>query len=211
MQRYSRRALLAASGTVGIAGFAGCLGGGSGNEQDCSGDQRSVEVAPAGDPESDVTVAAYEDFECPGCGQFVEQVYPAAIADYVENEEVAYEHRDFPVTIGGEWSRKVPNAAFAVAEDAGEDAYYEFVKEVYEFQDEYSEENVSGLAGELGADEEVVMEAIEEKPFCEQVNESISEAEDRGVSATPTVFVNDEQLEAPGPEELREAIESELA
>jgi protein-disulfide isomerase len=210
MQQYSRRALLATSGTIGIAGFAGCLGGAS-DEVDCSGDQREIDVTPAGDPESDVTVAVYEDFECPGCAGFAQDVYPLAVAEYVENEEIAYEHRDFPVTVGGEWSLRVPNAAFAVAEDAGEDAYYEFIKEVYEFQGEYSEENVTGLAGELGADEAVVGDAIEEEPFCEQINESISEAEDRGVSATPTVFVNDQQLENPNPEELTEAIEGELA
>ncbi|MCH7659040.1 MAG: thioredoxin domain-containing protein [Euryarchaeota archaeon] len=212
MQGYSRRALLASAGALSTSALAGCFGsGGGGNEEDCSGDQREIEVEPAGDPESEVTVAAYEDFECPGCGQFAQQVYPAAVADYVEDGEIAYEHRDFPVTVGEEWSWRVPNAAFAVAEEAGEDAYYEFIKGVYEFQGEYSEENVTGLAGELGADEEVVGEAIEEEPFCEQINESISEAEDRGVGATPTVLVNDQQLEAPNAEELREAIESELA
>ena len=213
MEGYSRRALLASAGALSASAFAGCLGGGSdsGNEMDCSGEQRNVEVAPAGDPESDVTVTAYEDFECPGCGQFAQQVYPAAVAEFVENEEIAYEHREFPVTIGGEWSRKVPNAAFAVAETADEDAYYEFIKDVYQYQGEYSEENVTGLAVELGADEEVVREAIEEEPFCEQINDSIVEAEERGVSATPTVFVNDQQLEAPNAEELTETIESELA
>lgn len=211
MQGYSRRALLASAGALSAGTLAGCLGGDGDGEQDCSGDQRSVEVEPAGDPDSDVTVTVYEDFECPGCGEFAQNVYPAAVEEFVENDEIAYEHRDFPVTIGDEWSRRVPNAAFAVAEDAGEEAYYEFVKEVYQFQGEYSEDNVAGLAAELGADENVIREAIEEEPFCEQINESIDEAEDRGVSATPTVFVNDEQLEAPSADELREAIEAELS
>jgi protein-disulfide isomerase len=209
MNRPTRRAFLAAA-SAGAAGLAGCLGGGD-EERDCSGDQRSVDVPPAGDPDSDVTVVAYEDFECPGCGQYAREVYPAAVAEFVEDGRIAYEHRDFPVTVGGEWSWRVPNAAFAVAEDAGEDAYYAFVKEVYRFQDEYDEGNVAGLAGEVGADEEWVEEAIEEEPFCEQIHDSVDEAEDRGVSATPTVFVGDEQLEAPAADELREAIEAELA
>lgn len=211
MQKYSRRALLASAGALSTSLLAGCTGDNGDGERDCSGDQRSIEVEPAGDPESDVTVAAYEDFECPGCGEFAQNVYPTAVEEFVENGEIAYEHREFPVTIGDEWSWRIPNAAFAVAEDAGEDAYYEFIKEVYQFQGEYSEENVAGLAEELGADEDAVREAIEEEPFCEQINESVAEAEDRGVSATPTVFVNDEQLEAPSADELREAIEAELA
>ncbi|MEM4780869.1 MAG: thioredoxin domain-containing protein [Halalkalicoccus sp.] len=210
MNGYSRRALLASAGTLSVGALAGCLGGGGDGERDCSGEGRAIEVEPAGDPESDVTVAAYEDFECPGCRQFAQEVYPAAVAEYVEDGEIAYAHRDFPVTIGDEWSWKVPNAAFAVAETAGEDVYYAFVKDVYEFQGEYGEDEVAGLAAELGAEEEAVREAIEAEPFCEQINASIDEAEDRGVSATPTVFVNDQQLEAPSADELREAIEAEL-
>ncbi|MFC6906037.1 DsbA family protein [Halalkalicoccus tibetensis] len=210
MQGYSRRALLASAGALSAGALAGCTGGDDGGERECSGDQRDVDVEPAGDPDSDVTVAAYEDFECPGCGQYAQEVYPAAVEEFVEAGEVAYEHRDFPVTIGDEWSWRVPNAAFAVAEDAGEEAYYAFIKEVYQFQGEYSEDDVAGLAAELGADEDVVREAIEEEPFCEQINDSVAEAEDRDVTATPTVFVNDEQLEAPDSGELREAIEAEL-
>lgn len=211
MQGYSRRALLASAGALSTGALAGCTGGdGGGDERECSGDQRSVDVSPAGDPESDVTVTAYEDFECPGCGQYATEVYPAAVEEFVAAEEIAYEHRDFPLTINEEWSWLVPNAAFAVAETADEDAYYEFIGDVYRFQGEYGEDDVVGLAAELGADEEAVREAIEEEPFCEQIHESIDEAEERGVSATPTVFVNDEQLEAPASGELREAIESAL-
>lgn len=200
--------MLAAIGAAGTAGLAGCSGSAA---RDCGGEQRSVEVPPAGGSESDVTVAAYEDFECPGCAQYAQQVYPAVVEEYVENGEIAYERHDFPVTIDGEWSWKVPNAAFAAGEDAGEDAYYGFVEEAYRLQDEYSEDAVAGLAADLGADEDHVRAAIDEEPFCEQLNESVSEAQDRGVEATPTVFVDDQRLEAPAADELRRAIESALS
>lgn len=213
MQSYSRRALLAGAGALSASALAGCLGGGGGNnsggsDHECSGEQRSVEVPPAGDPDSNVTVAAYKDFECPACKQYAENTAPEIKADYVETGEIAYEHRDLP--FHGEWSWPVANASLAVFESAGKGAYYTFVEEVYQYQGEYSADNVAGLAGELGADEGTVRAAIENGPFCEQLTESRAEAEERGVQATPTVFVNDQQFEGPSANDLREAIESEL-
>ncbi|ADJ14180.1 DsbA family protein [Halalkalicoccus jeotgali] len=217
MKRFSRRALLASAGTLSAGGLAGCLGGGSGgsggngsgDERECSGEQRSVEVPPLGDPESDVVVTAYEDFACPGCKQYAENTAPEIKAEYAEPGDIAYEHRDFP--FHGEWSWPVANASLAVFEDAGAEAYYPFIEEVYQYQGEYSADNVAGLAAELGASEQPVREAIESGPFCEQLKESKSEGQQRGIEATPTVFVNDQQLQAPSVEELREAIESALS
>lgn len=215
MERYSRRALLAGAGALSAGTLAGCLGGGNGgssgsDEHECSGEQRSVEVPPAGDPESDVTVTAYEDFACPHCRRYAEDTAPEIKADYVETGEIAYVHRDLPIPMDETWSWAVPNASLAVFEDAGADPYYTFVEEVYQFQDEYSADNVAGLGAELGADEEAVRTAIESGPFCEQVKDSKAEAEQRGVSGTPTVFVNDRSLQNPSVDELREAIESAL-
>jgi protein-disulfide isomerase len=210
MHQPSRRTFLAAA-SAGVAGLAGCLGGGGDDEgRDCSGEQRSVEVPAAGDPDSEVTVAAYEDFECPGCREYALNVYPQIEREYVEPGTVAYEHRDLPIPVEEEWSWRVPNAALAVLEDAGGEAYYGFVHEVYQHQGDYTEDIVGEVATNQGADEGVVREAIEEEPFCEQLNESRAEALDRGVESTPTVFVNDQRLEAPSAEELAEAIEEEL-
>lgn len=214
MQGYSRRALLAGTGATAVGVLAGCLGGddsGSESDRECSGEQRSVEVPPAGDPDSDVTVAAYEDFGCPHCRDYAEDTAPEIKADYVEPGTIAYEHRDLPIPVDEEWSWEVANASLAVFEDAGAQPYYTFIEEVYQYQDEYSADNVAGLAGELGADEGTVREAIENGPFCEQLTESRTEAEERGVEATPTVFVNDQQFESPSADDLREAIDSELA
>lgn len=213
MQQYSRRALLASAGALSTGALAGCLGGGNGSESDheCSGEQRSVDVPPAGDPESGVTVAAYTDFACPHCRTYARNTYPEIEAGYIEPGTIAYEHHDFPLPMDAMWSWAVPNAAFAVFEETGAEAYYTFVEEVYRYQGEYSADNVAGLAGELGADEEPVRAAIENGPFCEQLTENRAAAQERGVNATPTVFVNDQQLEAPGVEDLREAIDSALA
>lgn len=216
MKGFSRRALLASAGTLSAGGLAGCLGGGTGgsggggDEHECSGEQRSVEVPAAGDPESDVTVTGYTDFACPHCREYARNTYPEIESEYVSPGLIAYDHHDFPLPMDETWSWAVPNASLALFEETDAQAYYTFVEEVYRYQGEYSEENVVGLAAELGAAEEPIRAAIEDGPFCEQLVTGRAEAVNRGVSATPTVFVNDTQLEAPGADELREEIESAL-
>lgn len=211
MTHYSRRRVLAAAGALSGAGLAGCLGGNGGDStRECSGEQRSVDVPPAGDPESDVTVAAYEDFACPGCREYALNVLPRIEDEYVEPGAIAYEHRDLPIPVDEEWSWKVPNAAFVVFEAAGREAYYEFIPAAYQHQGDYSEETIVGVATDLGAEEGAVRDVLESEPFCEQLVESRAAALDRGIEATPTVLVNDQALESPGEEELREAIEAEL-
>lgn len=209
MKQYSRRALLGTAGTAGVMGFAGCLGGGSsgssGGQRECSGEQRSVEIPPAGNPEAGVTVAAYTDFECPHCRDYIRNVYPGIEADYVEPGMIRYEHHDIPSL--GEWSWKVANASLAVLEGTDTESYYTFIQDVFQYQGEYTVDTVTRVGVELGADEGTVRNAIESEPFCEQLHESRQAALDRGVEGTPTVFVNDRALEAPSADDLRGAIE----
>ncbi len=214
MDQYSRRGLLGAVGTAGVVGLAGCLGGGSGSgggrQRECSGEQRSVEVPPAGNPEAGVTVAAYTDFACPHCRRYMQNTYPGIERDYIQSGKIAYRHRDFPIPVDETWSWLIPNAAFAVYADTDVAGYYTFVERVFQYQGKYSKDTVTGVGTEAGARASVVRQALEREPFCRQINRIKQAAEERGVSATPTVFVNDRKLEAPSADDLRGAIESAL-
>lgn len=213
MDHHSRRALLAAIGTVGVGGMAGCLSsgsdGGGGGQRECSGEQRSVEMPPIGNPQAGVTVDSYTDFACPHCREYMRTVYPVIEREYVRPGRIAYLHRDYPIPLN-QWSWLIPNAAFAVYADADVEGYYTFVERIFEYQNEYSVETVTQVGTEAGARANTVQQALERDPFCRQINRIRQRAEERGVSATPTVFVNDRMLEAPSTDELREALESAL-
>ncbi|WP_331235667.1 DsbA family protein [Natronorarus salvus] len=211
MQRRlpTRREVLLAVGAAGTVGTAGCLGDDGGAEGDCSGEQREVDVPAMGDPDSGIEVEVYEDFACPSCRTYELDVAPEIKDRYVEPGEISYHTHDFPIPVDDTWSWKVPNAALAVLEDAGEEAYVDFGAEVYELQGEYEADSLAALAASHGADEATVREAIDEEPFCEQIVESRQAGIDRGVEGTPTVVVNDEFLEEWSVEAVSDAIEAE--
>ncbi|MCU4744347.1 DsbA family protein [Natronoglomus mannanivorans] len=200
----TRRAVLATISGAATVGVAGCL---SDDSRDCSGEQRRAEVPARGDPDSTISIEYYRDFSCGSCATYEAGIVPFLTSNYIDPEIVRYETHDFPVL--DEWSWKIPNAAYAVFEETDLSTHVEFTTGVFELQGDYSTESVAELAADLGASPEAVTAAIEDEPYCRQIVDGREEASDRGVDATPTVYVNDRKLEGNEINDIGDVIESE--
>lgn len=190
--KRSRRQFLAFT-AAGITGtVAGCLS----DEDDLTPTGETVDELPTpvqGNPDADVTVAVYEDFSCPGCQSYKLTVYPDIKAEFVETDRIRYEHHDRRV-LDDEWSYRIPSAARAVQDTEGDDAFFAFAEAIYPHQGEYSFDTVEEVATEVGADGDVVRAAAEDLTYLPVIEASSEAGQDRGVSSTPTVAVNDELL-----------------
>ncbi len=192
-------------GTVGS--LAGCtvpfLGGP--DPPDCTGDQITELPAPASGPEeAPVTVAIYTDFDCPHCQDFFTEAYPT-VRDRTSADTVRFVHHDFPIPVS-EWSYPVASAARAVQDARSEAAFWEFTEQAYQHQSEYSTAVLEELAQKTETDPKTVRNASEQLPYCQLLKQEREHGTDRGVEGTPTVFVNDQKLEAPSADELTTAI-----
>lgn len=76
-------------------------------------------------------------------------------------------------------------------------------------QDNFSYGLFKDLAAELNAniDGEKVRQAAKTGAYCKLLNAEAKQASDRGVSGTPTVYVNEKKLEAPSANSLIDAIQ----
>lgn len=217
-ERTTRRALVGAVG-AGISALAGCFtvsqneseGGGAGtqtstatatdtSERDDSGTATSdVELLPtpvAGDPDAAVTVAVYEDFACPHCQTFNQDVYPDLRSEYVEPGAIRYEHHDLPIPVDETVSWQAPNAARAVQATVGDDAFYEYVHLLFANQRSLGPNTYEALADEVGADGATVRSAAENRRYDATIQADRQQGIDAGVRGTPTAFVNGELVEA---------------
>lgn len=52
-----------------------------------------------GNPSAPIQLIVYDDYECPGCGEFYEQTLRHLIDTYVADGKVYLIHRDFPLTM----------------------------------------------------------------------------------------------------------------
>lgn len=167
---------------------------------------------PAGGT-GDVVVTLYEDFLCPACRQ-LEEVSGDYLDELAAGPDVTVEYR--PVAIldrlsaGSEYSTRSAAAAVCVAEEEGEDGFRAFVDALFAAQ---PAEGTAGpddaalaeLARSTGAGEESAA-CISEGRFTGWVQRSTQQAQELGVTGTPTVWVDGVPTQARTPEELAAAV-----
>ncbi|AHF99171.1 disulfide bond formation protein [Halostagnicola larsenii XH-48] len=192
-----RFAATALAGT-GVA-VAGCLNSNSGNvegELELEGESE-LPVPVAGDPDADVTVMVFKDFGCPACAKYTESIYPDIKSTYIEPGDIRYEFRDFPIPSSDEWSWEIASAARSVQDQGGDEAFWQFEENIYsEFNDGYSLEVIESTANDAGVDGEQVVTDTEDGAFRDELETEKERASNAGIEATPSVFVDGEQVEA---------------
>lgn len=158
-----------------------------------------------------VTVVEFLDFECEACGAF----YP-----YVEElrseyaGRVTFAFRYFPLPNHG----NSMNAAVAVEAASRQDALEAMYARLFETQAEWGEKGSESqawlfreFAVELGLDMEQY-DADVADPLVEiRVKSDFEEGIELGVDRTPTFFVNDRRIAIESFDDLRTAIDAELA
>lgn len=132
-----------------------------------------------------VLIEEFADFECPACGS----ISPVLKAYVEENPEVAtLEYNHFPLN-------QHPNAlpAAVAAECGGEqDRFWEVEKRLFENQDRLGEGLYLEIAQELELNQTKFEACLNDESVKTKILLSRQEGMQRGVDATPTLFVSTE-------------------
>jgi protein-disulfide isomerase len=214
----TRRSYLAAVGAAAVGTTAGCLGGSASALPDgCDvGSLDSVSSLPRpalGPEDASVTVDVFEDYACPHCRTFTQDVYPEIRSKYIDPGEIRYRFFDFPLPVDDEWSWRAASAARAVQDRTDPETFFEFAKGVFGEQSRLSEEGyqvVHDLANDLDVDGCAVAAAAEQEPYRSVVEADKQRGTDRDVPGTPAIFVNGEGLRGYEWGTVDVAIQSEL-
>jgi protein-disulfide isomerase len=184
----TRRRLLLGAGAGATVALAGCTGGTPGGADN---------VPVRGDPDADVTVEVYEDLGCPACQSYVQNVFPSIRSQYLDDNLIRYEHRDFVVT--GPAARQAANAAREVLERGGDETFWSFVKAVFDNQSRLEAEApglFGELAGNVGVDEpSAVTDAGTNLAHDSAVEADIERGNSLGVSGTPSFVVDGDTVD----------------
>ena len=218
MSPTRRSYLTAVGGAAALGSTAGCLGGSASALPDgCDvGDLDSVSSLPRpalGPEDAAVTVDVFEDFACPHCQTFTEDVYPEIRSTYVDPGDVQYRFFDFPIPVDDTWSWAAASAARAVQDRADAETFFAFTEGVYANQGRLSEEGyqvVHDLADELGVDGCTVAAAAEQESYRPVVEADREEGVSREVPGTPAVYVDGDLLDGYGLNTVDSAIQSRL-
>jgi protein-disulfide isomerase len=164
----------------------------------------------AGNPDAEVVLVEYADYQCPACRSYHREVKKVQ-SNYGERIKIV--HRHLPL-------RNIhPNAQLAsqAAEAAAEqDAFWQMHDKLFETQAQWS--NVSepsdlfvSYAEELGLDAEQFRNDLTSQEVEQRVNASFDAAAEIGIQATPSFFVNGVQYYFGGYESFASVLDQELA
>jgi protein-disulfide isomerase len=146
-----------------------------------------------GGADAAVTVDFYEDFQCPVCGT-LEQSLGSTVQQLIDNGKIraVYHMMSF---LGPE-SVRAANAAAAAAQDGKFKEYHDllYANQPPERTGGYSNATLIELGGQVGLTSTEFTNAVHNGTYTGYVAKVEDDASKRGVTGTPTVFVNGRQL-----------------
>ncbi len=164
-----------------------------------------------GKADSAVRVVIYEDLQCSDCAAFRKMMDATLLPRF--GARVAFEHRDFPLAKHA-WARKAAIAArhFAgVSPELGVAWRRYILGRISDTGEAMIPARIREFAGQHGADADRAVRSLADRKLAEAVEADFQDGVARGVSRTPTVFVDGAPfIEPSSPDEIAKAIEKAL-
>ena len=150
-----------------------------------------------GNPDAEVIVVEFSDFQCPFCSRFYDQTLPLIQENYIDTGKIKFVYRDFPL------DQLHPNArpahvAAECADDQGK--FWEYHDILFERVGEWQSLPRSSLgdkfvafADELELDQSSFVTCLESIEVAQEVQSDYLDGGRYGVSGTPAFFVGTEK------------------
>jgi protein-disulfide isomerase len=172
-----------------------------------------------GNKDAKVVVVNYDDFQCPFCSRMHSTLFPGILKEY--GDRVLFIYKDYPLAEIHPWATHAAVDANCLAEQNG-DAYWDMADYLHANQHVVNAAKGSDaqfdvvdraalLAGQQHNLDVVKLHACIKTQNDEAVKASIREADSIGVTATPTMFINGEEVDGALPiSEMRAALDRAL-
>ena len=172
-----------------------------------------------GKKDAKVVVVNYDDFECPFCSKLHQTLFPDLLKEY--GDRVAFIYKDFPLSEIHPWATRAAVDANCLAAQ-NNDAYWELADYLHANQSMVNAakgsegqfdavDRAALMAGQQHNVDVVKLHACIKAQNDDAVKASIKEGDSVGVSATPTLFVNGEEMDGALPlSEVRAVLDRAL-
>jgi protein-disulfide isomerase len=160
-----------------------------------------------GNPKAAIEVVEYASLSCPHCAHFNETIFPTLKAKYIDTGKVRYTLKEMLTE-----PMNVAAAGFMTARCAGPQKYFTVVDQVFRSQPRWTSGNIKPIFQEIaaanGVDEAKFNACVLDQAAFNAINARAERAaQEDGVNATPTLFINGKKIETPqSPAELDAAI-----
>jgi len=151
-----------------------------------------------GNPDAEITIIEFSDFQCPFCARFHVQTLPSIMSEYIEQGKVKLVFRDFPI------QSIHPNAlpASIAAECANEQGKFKEMHDVlFEKQNQWNGVETANVlsvfslyASEMQIDQEAFDSCLTNGKYIEEIRKDLEDGRNYGVSGTPGFFIGNDKV-----------------
>ncbi|MDO8633884.1 MAG: DsbA family protein [archaeon] len=133
-----------------------------------------------------VVMEEFSDLECPFCERFHDQAWPLLKKEFVDTGKVRFIYRDLPLS----FHKNAYTAALAAQCAHEQGKFWEMHYQLFANQQNLGETVYKKLAQELGLNSQQFNECLDTEKYSPEVQDDILVSQDKGVSGTPTFFIN---------------------
>lgn len=166
-----------------------------------------------------VVVVNYDDFECPYCSRMHAMLFPEILKEY--GDRATFIYKDYPLSEIHPWAIHAAVDANCLAAQSA-DSYWDFADQVHANKRDVDNEKtqparfdmLDKMAVQQGQKHNVDAAKLQSCVKAQNedgVRASMKEADELGVSATPTLFINGQKIDGAVPlNEIRAALDQAL-
>jgi protein-disulfide isomerase len=161
-----------------------------------------VDGTAMGDPNAPVLIQVFEDFQCPSCRIYSEDIEPAIVETYVQTGIARYEFHQYPFLDDRTATKESDQAANASLCAAEQNRFWDFHDMLFanlngEHQGAFADKRLVAYAEAIELDMDAFNACFESNKYKDQITQDLNEGARLGVTGTPSVFVNG-QIVRPG-------------
>jgi protein-disulfide isomerase len=142
-----------------------------------------------GKADAPVTIIEFSDYQCPFCGRFVKNTFPDIAKKYIDDGQVKYVFRDFPL----EFHKQAPKASEAANCAGDKGKYWEMHDKLFDNQSALTVDKLKQYAADIGLDTESFNACIDSGKHADEINKDLEDGKKATVSGTPTFFIGKSQ------------------
>lgn len=146
-----------------------------------------------GDKNAKVTIVEFSDFQCPYCKQLFDTAFQQIKKDYVDTGKVKFAYRHYPLP--GHPNAPVTALASECANE--QNKFWEYHDILFKTQNEWGpqdattiKQTLTGYARQLSLNTAQFASCVDTAKYQDKIDEDVAIAQQIGVSATPTSYVN---------------------
>lgn len=150
-----------------------------------------------GNPNAPVVIEEFSDYQCPFCSRFAAETLPSLLNNQIASGQAVLVYYDFPLTGLHPWARAAANAARCAGEQ-GALAYWGMHDQLFANIDQWASDQALGFfsqyAEQLDLDTAAFNSCLESNKYAAEVDADVALAESRGLTSTPSFFLNSQPL-----------------